>query len=72
MKVSELIEFLKTQPQDLEVVYMRYSEHWAFKQLLMDPGEITVEKFCEARPDGWVPNARPDKPTKEYLCFPGN
>ena len=67
MKVSELIEFLKTQPQDLEVVYMRYSE-----QLLMDQGEISVEKFCKARPDGWVANARPDKPTKEYLCFPGN
>jgi hypothetical protein len=67
MKVSGLIEFLKTQPQDLEVVYMRYSE-----QVLMGPFEITVETLGEARPDGWVANARPDKPTKEYLCFPGN
>ena len=67
MKVSELIEFLKTQPQDLEVVYRCYSE-----QVLMDQGEITIETFGEARPDGWVSNARPDKPTKEYLCFPGN
>jgi hypothetical protein len=67
MKVSELIEFLKTQPQDLEVAYRCYSE-----QVLMEPSYITVETFGEARPDGWVANARPDKPTKEYLCFPGN
>jgi len=67
MKVSELITLLSTFPQDLTVVYKCYSE-----QHTMHPNELSVEKHCKARPDGWVQNARADKELEEYLCFPGN
>ena len=67
MTVSELIEFLKTQPQEMQVAYRCYSE-----QVLMEQKEIRVAEFCEPRPDGWIENKRPDKPTKKYLLFPGN
>lgn len=67
MTVKELIEFLKTQPQDLKVVYECYSE-----QVLMDPTDIEVKTLCKPRMDGWVQNYRKDMPTEEYLVFPGN
>lgn len=67
MTVAELIEHLKTVPQDLPVAYRRYSE-----QCLLDVTDIYVDTLCEARADGWVANARPDKPTIDYLIFPGN
>ena len=67
MKVSELIEHLKTFPQDLDVAYKCYSE-----QCLMDAEEIRVRTMCEARPDGWIHDSRQDKPIKCYLVFPGN
>lgn len=67
MKVSELIEFLKDQPQDLDVIYQCCSEHNT-----LEANYIYVGKACEPRPDGWVANERPDKPSKEYLILPGN
>lgn len=67
MNVRELIEFLQTQPQDLLVVYKCYSE-----QLLLEADEIKIEHFCVPRPDGWVHDFRPDKPSQPYLLFPGN
>ena len=67
MKVSELIEFLQKQPQDLLVAYRCFSE-----QCLMETNEIEIKKLCEARPDGWIQNGRPDKEAHEYLVFPGN
>ena len=67
MTVAELIEFLKTQPQDIQVAYRLFSE-----QCLMEKAEIRAEYLCRSRTDGWVHNARPDKPTQEYLVFPGN
>lgn len=67
MKVSELIEFLQTQPQDIPVAYRLHSE-----QLLLEVEAIAVVDCCEARPDGWVHHARSDKPTTPYLLFPGN
>ncbi len=67
MKVSELISFLQTQPQDLTVVYSVYSE-----QCVLCPKDITIKQLCVARPDGWVHDARPDKEQKPYLVFPGN
>jgi hypothetical protein len=67
MTVKELIEFLKTQPQDLDVAYHCYSE-----QTLLEVHEIKIENLCAARPDGWIQNHRPDLPTKPYLVFPGN
>ena len=67
MTVRELIAYLSTQPQDLQVVYQLYSE-----QCLLRTSDISVQKFCVARDDGWVHQARPDKPTQEYLVLPGN
>ena len=67
MTVSELIEFLKTQPQDVQVAYEIHSE-----QCLLETKAITLKELCEARPDGWVQDKRPDKPTCMYLVFPGN
>lgn len=67
MTVAELIEFLKTQPQDLQVVYGKYSE-----QCLMTVEEIEVKEYGMPRPDGWVHYKRPDQPSQKYLAFPGN
>jgi hypothetical protein len=65
--VSELIEFLKGQPQDLQVAFELYSE-----QCLLRTKDIEIQELSEPRNDGWVPNKRPDKPTQKYLVFPGN
>lgn len=67
MKVLDLIELLKTYPQDLPVVYQLHSEN-----CLLEAGDISVEELCEEREDGWVANKRPDKPTMTYLVLPGN
>ena len=67
MTVSELIAFLQTQPQNLPVAYRCYSENAA-----LEACEIEVVELCEERADGWVPNKRPDKPSQQYLLFPGN
>lgn len=67
MTVAELITFLQTQPQDIQVAYEIYSE-----QQLLAVEEITIGEYCAPRPDGWVHSARPDKPTQKYLVFPGN
>lgn len=67
MTVSELIEFLKTQPQDLQVVHGMYSEY-----LLLNPDNIRIETLSEPRNDGWVASSRSNNPHQEYLVFPGN
>jgi hypothetical protein len=67
MKVSELIAFLQTQPQELQVAYRCCSE-----QCVLEADEIRVGEACEPRADGWVQHARPDMPTQTYLIFPGN
>ena len=67
MKVSELIQFLQTQPQHLEVIYRCYSEY-----ALLKTGDIEVGEACPVRDDDWVAHQRPDKPTQTYLIFPGN
>lgn len=67
MNVAELIEFLKSQPQDLQVIYCCCSEY-----AQLEGGEIYIDEACEPRPDGWVARKRPDKPTKQYLILPGN
>lgn len=67
MNVEELIEFLKTQPQDLQVIYQCCSEHAE-----LEAEQISVGAACLPRGDGWVANERPDKPTKQYLILPGN
>jgi hypothetical protein len=65
--VRELIEYLKTQPQDIPVAYYCFSE-----RLLLRLDDISLGVGCIPRPDGWVQNSRPDMPSQPYLCFPGN
>jgi len=67
MTVEELIQFLKKQPQNLQVIYRLHSE-----QCLLESDDIRIEKHCYPRHDGWVHDYRPDKESKEYLVFPGN
>ncbi len=67
MTVKELIEFLQSQPQELQVAYGLYSE-----QVLLESSDIEVFEGCEVRPDGWIQDKRPDMPTQSYLRFPGN
>lgn len=67
MTVAELIEFLKTQPQDIQVAYQLHSE-----QCLLRADEIAVEVHCIPRADGWIQNHRPDTFSQTYLVFPGN
>lgn len=67
MKVKELIEFLQTQPQELDVAYRCCSE-----QVILDKDDIVIEEACFPRPDGWIQDKRPDMPYQKYLMFPGN
>lgn len=67
MTVRELIAILQSKPQDIQVAYRCYSE-WA----LLEEKDIDVQALCGAREDGWVHDARPDKPTFDYLTLPGN
>lgn len=67
MTVAELIYFLQTQPQTLQVAYNCCSEH-----CLLDSKDVRVTEACEARPDGWIQRLRPDKPAVKYLMLPGN
>ncbi|WP_333899631.1 hypothetical protein [Agrobacterium pusense] len=67
MTVAELIEHLRTFPQDLPVAYRLHSE-----QVMLDPDDIEVKELCFPRPDGWVQNKRPDMPSQPYLLLPGN
>jgi hypothetical protein len=67
MTVAQLIAFLKTQPQDLQVAYTACSE-----QCLLAPEQIVVRELGTERPDGWVPNKRTNNGAQLYLVFPGN
>ena len=65
--VAQLIAHLQTLPQHLPVAYRRYSE-----QVALELEDIEVEQLGPIRPDGWIANARPDKPLTTYVVFPGN
>jgi hypothetical protein len=67
MNVRELINFLETLDQNMLVAYQIFSE-----QCVLEASELAVVELCEPRNDGWVQNARPDKPLVPYLLFPGN
>jgi len=67
MTVKELIEILQSKPQDIPVAYRCYSE-WC----LLESDDIGVQPLCLPRADGWVHDARPDKPKTDYLTLPGN
>jgi hypothetical protein len=65
--VADLVEFLKTQPQDVKIAYRCYSE-----QCLLELEDIKLHDLCQPRPDGWIQNKRPDMEAEMYLVFPGN
>lgn len=67
MTVAELIEFLKTQPQELPVCHGMYSEF-----LMLDKDKVEIMELGLPRPDGWVAWDRPDRPSQKYLVLPGN
>ncbi len=67
MTVAQLIAFLQTMPQDIQVAYMCCSE-----QELLEADMIRLHNGCAPRPDGWVQNERPDMPAQQYVLFPGN
>lgn len=67
MTVKELIEFLQTQDQELQVAYSLHSE-----QCLMELNNIMILEACFPRNDYWIQDKRPDMPTQKYLLFPGN
>lgn len=67
MTVAELIAYLQKQPQELTVIYKCYSE-----AVILEQTDIQITDADFPRPDGWIHSARPDKPTQQYLCFPGN
>lgn len=66
MNVAELIAYLQTQPQDMQVAYDCHSEH-----CLLEANDIQLIEACEPRLDGWVQRKRPDKTTRTYLMLPG-
>lgn len=67
MTVSDLIEFLQTKPQDLQVAFYYFSE-----KHLLEKSLIVVEKGGIPRQDGLIQATRPDMAQREYLVFPGN
>lgn len=67
MTVAELIAYLQTQPQDMQVAYRCFSE-----QCLLTVDEIEIYEGCAPRHDGWIQNKRPDMPTQKYLLLLGN
>lgn len=64
MTVAELIEILKQQPQDLQVVYNKWSEF-----CLVEADDVYVIEAGPARPDGWVSRCRPDRKVQSYLII---
>lgn len=67
MTVSELVELLKTYPQDLQVGYCKHSEH-----ILLESDDISIKRLTVPREDGWIQNLREDMPSQVYLILPGN
>lgn len=65
MTVAELIDFLKTQPQDLQVAYYHHSE-----QALLEVDSIEIVEACLPRADGWIHDKRRGMPTQNYLMLP--
>lgn len=65
--VRDLIDYLKDKPENMPVGIYMYSE---MDMLRLD--WIEEVETCPPRPDGWIPNSRPDKRKVKCLIFPGN
>lgn len=82
--VADLIAFLEKQPKDMVVAYKAYSENNLLgldmiktidgrsEGSMLSLDMIKTIEACAPRPDGWVPNARPDRQAFKYLLLPGN
>lgn len=64
MSVADLIELLKTCPQDMLVGISRHSEH-----CLLQQRNVQVLELCKPRSDGWIHDKRPDMDTQNYLII---
>ncbi len=70
MRVKEFIQFLETQPQDIQVAYQFCSE-----QCLLDKNDIKIVDLKSPREDGWIHDTwRGEENVKQqtYLLLPGN
>ena len=70
MTVKEFIQFLETQPQDIQVAHQMCSEH-----CLLDEKAISIEELKFPRDDGWIHHSwrdEKDVPKQKYLVLPGN
>ena len=73
MTVSELIEFLKTQPQDIQVAYKEAETDFSNDRAwVLDEQDIKVVRFSQTWCPGGLQIFRDDTPTQQYLVFPGN
>jgi hypothetical protein len=64
--VADLIAHLQTLPQGLLVTHRAYSE-----MALLELKDVKVNTGQPPRADGWVHDARPDKPTQAYVAILG-
>ena len=62
MIVAELIQRLQALPQDVQVIKPLWSEF-----ILIAEDDVILTTGVEARPDGWVHDARPDKLEVTYV-----
>ena len=67
LTVGTLKQLLKKYDNDIKIAFSQHSEY-----VVMEEDDIATQMACAPRPDGWVQRKRPDKPTEEYLVFPGN
>lgn len=65
--VADFIKMLQKHDPNLVVLYRCHSE-----QCVLESFELSVFEGCAPRADGWVHDARPDKPRFKYLLLPGN
>ena len=67
MNVGDLIAYLQALDPAMPVAYQQFSENCELWEQ-----DLEVKELGLVRPDGWIPNKRPDMPTQTYLLFPGN
>lgn len=64
MTVAELIQILQSYPHDLQVIYSKFSE-----SVLLEPKDIVYASAQPPRDDGWVHDARRDRPMQNYISL---
>jgi len=64
MTVAELIEYLKTQPQELHVVYQHGSD-----SCLLHFTTIEIQELPRPWMDCWIPPFKEGRLTQQYLVM---